>query len=180
MSSDFTQNYFELFGLPVVFSLDQNDLLERYRKLQRATHPDRFANAPEHERRLSVQKAALVNQAYEQLKSPLLRGRYMLELWGVEFDDQRETQFDPAFLMEQMEYREELDAAQSSDDALDRLTDLESRVGKRRQELIDELASLLNTGSGEALQTGKQCVRKLQFLQKLQHEIVLLEEELFE
>lgn len=110
MSSDFSQNYFELFGLPVVFQLDQNDLVERYRKLQRAAHPDRFANSSERERRLSIQKAAFVNQAFQQLKSPLQRARYMLELRGVQFDDARETNVEPAFLMEQMEYREALEA----------------------------------------------------------------------
>ena len=51
---DLTQNHFELFGLPVAFYIDAQKLEERYRELQRTLHPDRYANAGERERRLSV------------------------------------------------------------------------------------------------------------------------------
>lgn len=178
MGSDFSQNYFELFGLPVVFQLDQKDLLERYRKLQRATHPDRFANSSERERRLSIQKAALVNQAFQQLKSPLQRARYMLELRGVQFNDVRETNVEPAFLMEQMEFREALEAVRESEDALSNLNQLEHTIQARWQELVDELDQLLSSDDSTNLEIGKQAVQKLQFLEKLQQEVVGLEEDL--
>ena len=70
-----TQNHFELFGFPLVFDIDQTQLAERYRELQRSLHPDRFANASEQERRVSVQKAAQVNEAFQTLKAPLARAR---------------------------------------------------------------------------------------------------------
>lgn len=180
MSSDFSQNYFELFGLPVVFQLDQNDLVERYRKLQRAAHPDRFANSSERERRLSIQKAAFVNQAFQQLKSPLQRARYMLELRGVQFDDARETNVEPAFLMEQMEYREALEAVRESKDALSDLTQLEHTIQDRWQQLVNELDELLSSDDTNSLEIGKQSVRKLQFLEKLQQEILAMEEDLLD
>ena len=43
-SPDFTQNYFQLFDLPVQFDVDSPTLGERYRQLQRELHPDRFAD----------------------------------------------------------------------------------------------------------------------------------------
>jgi len=84
---DSGRNHFELFGLPVAFEVDMTRLAETYRELQRALHPDRFANASDRERRLSVQQAARVNEAYQILRSPLRRARYLLELRGVEFDE---------------------------------------------------------------------------------------------
>ena len=103
-----TQNFFELFGLPVSFEVDIQQLSERYRDLQRAVHPDKFANASDRERRLAVEKAAQINEAFQTLKSPMNRARYMLEIRGVDFDNERDTHLDPMFLMEQMELREAL------------------------------------------------------------------------
>ena len=108
---DFSKNYFELFGLPVAYIVDTEQLAERYRDLQRVLHPDRYANATEQERRLSMQGATLVNAAFQTLKDPLQRAHYLLTLKGIEMDAQRETTRDSAFLMEQLELREELEAA---------------------------------------------------------------------
>ena len=52
---DFNQNYFEIFQLPVAFDLDVDELATRYRQLQASVHPDKFASATEHEKRLSLQ-----------------------------------------------------------------------------------------------------------------------------
>jgi molecular chaperone HscA len=105
MRHDLSHNHFELFGLKAGFEVDGETLALRYRDLQKETHPDRFANASEQERRLSVQLAAQINEAFRVLKSPLARARYLLELKGVVIDD-TDTRMDPAFLMEQMELRE--------------------------------------------------------------------------
>ena len=122
------QNHFELFGLPLSFEVDQQQLAERYRSLQRTVHPDRFANASDQERRLSVQRAAQINEALQTLKSPIQRARYMLELRGVEFDEQRDTAIDPLFLMEQMELREALAEIPNSADALGKLGRLQDDI----------------------------------------------------
>ena len=98
-----TQTHFELFELPVSFEVDLSDLSQRYRELQRVVHPDKFVNASDRERLLSVEKAAAINEAYQILKSPQRRARYMLELQGILFDDEKDMALDPAFLMEQIE-----------------------------------------------------------------------------
>ena len=64
MQQDFSKSYFELFDMPVEYDVDMGKLQSRYRELQRLTHPDRFASASDQERRLSVQQAALINEAY--------------------------------------------------------------------------------------------------------------------
>ena len=77
------QNHFELFGLPARFGVDAATLEARYRELQREVHPDRFAAAPQPERRVSMQLATRVNEAYQTLKSPLRRAVYILRLRGA-------------------------------------------------------------------------------------------------
>ncbi|HSP00888.1 MAG TPA: DnaJ domain-containing protein [Thioalkalivibrio sp.] len=75
MNLDFSQNHFELMGQPVAYALDLAALDEAYRKLQGKLHPDRFAQAGDQERRLAVQGAAWVNEAYATLKDDSRRAR---------------------------------------------------------------------------------------------------------
>ena len=80
----------------------------RYRELQRVVHPDRFADGSEQERRLSMQAATQINEAYETLRDPM-RGRATccaatMSTWGPSTRPPGTA----AFLMEQMELREEL------------------------------------------------------------------------
>lgn len=168
-------NYFELFDLPVSFEVDQETLSLRYRDLQRAVHPDRFANASEQEKRLSMQQAALVNEAFQALKSPLPRARYLLELNGITLDA-NDTQMDPAFLMEQMELRESLAEVRGKDDPFAELNRLRERIESRERELVEALQRLFNDGND--LEQGKDLVRRMQFMQRLLAEVDELEEEL--
>jgi molecular chaperone HscB len=171
-----SQNFFELFGLPVSFEVDTQQLSERYRDLQRAVHPDKFANASDRERRMAVEKAAQINEAFQTLKSPMNRARYMLELRGVDFDAERDTHLDPMFLMEQMELREALGEVKSSSDPVMALGKNMDDIRKRYKTMIDELSEILNDES--KTDEGKQAVQKLQFLNKLQQEAEAIEEEL--
>ena len=173
---ELTQNYFELFGLPVSFDLDIQQLSEHYRDLQRTVHPDKFANASDRERRLAVEKAAQINEAFQTLKSPMNRARYMLELRGVDFDSERDTHLDPMFLMEQIELREALVEVKSADDPVMALSKSMDDIRQRHKAMIDELAQLLENEN--SIQEGKHAVQKLQFLNKLQQEAEAIEEEL--
>ena len=115
---DLTQNYFELFGLPVSFDVDTAGLTEHYRELQRVVHPDRYASGTEQERRLSMQGATFLNEALDTLRDPLKRAHYLLRLKGVDPDQSQNQPMDPAFLMEQMELREELSELRGQSDPL--------------------------------------------------------------
>ena len=171
------RNHFELFGLPVAFEVDTARLAETYRELQRALHPDRFANASDRERRLSVQQAAQVNEAYQILRSPLRRARYLLELRGVEFDDEKQTHLDPEFLMTQMELREALAAVRNEADPFTALNRILADLDSERQRLEAELARQLEAGDDEA---ARQLVQKLQFFERLQQEAEEIEESLLD
>lgn len=177
-----TQTHFELFELPVSFELDLQDLSQRYRELQRAVHPDKFANASDYERRLSVEKAAIINDAYQVLKSPLRRARYMLELQSVSFDDEKDMALDPAFLMEQIELRESLSELSQSDDPLAKLNHIMADIKNRIGEILEEISKQFSSGELDDSQKDavKQLVHKMQFLNKLQQEAEFQEENLLD
>ncbi len=176
-AADLSSNFFVLFDLPVSFDIDLDALSARYREAQRAAHPDKFANAPEGERRLSVQMAARINEAYRALKDPLSRGRYLLELHGVALDDS-DTAFDGAFLMEQMELRERLADVKNSADPVSQLRVIADNIAAHDTLLITQMASLLNEANAESLQQARNVSRKLQFFRRLNEEVEALEDEL--
>lgn len=177
-----TQTHFELFELPVSFELDLQDLSQRYRELQRTVHPDKFANASEHERRLSVEKTAAINEAYQTLKSPQHRARYMLELQSVSFDNEKDTALDQDFLMEQIELRESLAELSQSDDPLANLNQIMVDIKKRITLVLDDIREQLATEQLDDKQKNsvKQLVHKMQFLNKLQQEAEYQEENLLD
>lgn len=180
MQSDLTQNHFELFGLAVGFEVDTHVLSERYRDLQRTVHPDRFANAADQERRLSVQRAAQINEAFQTLKQPLPRARYLLGLLGVDMNDETDTNVDPEFLMEQITLRESLAEVREKADPLEALQKIAKDIHKRIRALVEQLTAAFQTGSQESLLQARDTVRKLQFLYRLQQEADALDEELFD
>jgi len=83
-SRELTSSYFDLFGLPVTYSVAAADLSERYKTLQKTVHPDKFSAATDQERLYSLQYSSRVNEAYQTLKSPLLRATYLLGLSGID------------------------------------------------------------------------------------------------
>jgi len=171
------QNYFELFGLKPAFELDIDSIAARYRDLQRAVHPDKFANAPDQERRLSVQQAAQINEAYQTLKLPLSRARYLLELNGITLND-NDTAMEPMFLMEQMELRESLAEVRGKPDPFAALMTLRDTIEGKERDFVADLSAAFGSGEQSALEGARETVRKLQFMEKLLRELEELEEEL--
>jgi len=109
-----TQNYFELFNLPEKFQLDLEMLQKNYRSIQKEIHPDRFATSSENEKVQSMIKSTQINDAYQTLKSPIKRAKYILSLHkSVE-----KITLPPDFLMQQMEWEELLEAIEKNNSEL--------------------------------------------------------------
>lgn len=169
-----SRNYFELFGLPMGYRLDPALLAERYRQAQKAVHPDRHAGGSAAEQRAAMQLATLVNTANLTLKDSLQRAIYMLQLRQVAL--QENPELPPAFLMEQIEVREELEAiAEGADPA--RLHAFRDRLGRRRAALEERFAQAIGAESPEEAEA---LVYELQFVHKLAQEASALEERLAE
>ena len=164
-------DYFTLFGLPVRYPVDGSLLASRFQDLQRQFHPDRFASQPERERLMALQQAATINEAYQTLKHPLKRAEYMLSLHGFDLGNEQHTLRDTAFLMEQLELREELDAIErkADDAALAAFGErLAVAVRQRSAQMVQQLDDEQWTDAADT-------VRKLRFLDKLQQQVEQLE-----
>ncbi|MBN7844138.1 co-chaperone HscB [Providencia rettgeri] len=170
-------DYFTLFGLTPTYAIDSEQLTLRFQDLQRQYHPDRFATCSEQEKMQALQKAATINAAYQALRHPLKRTEYMLSLHGFDINNEQHTMHDTAFLMEQLELREELDNIENSDDALDLLAKFMQNVKQMQQ-----ARSALMVTELDAMQWEKAAdtVRKLRFLDKLQQQAEQLEERLLD
>ncbi len=165
---NFQHNYFQLFGLAQSFQLDSTKLEFQYRALQAQVHPDKSAHLGEAEQRVAMQQSTRVNEAYQTLKSPIRRARYLLSLHGVDTQEETNTAMPVDFLMAQMAWREALeDAVQARDvAALDRH---EARMKVETRELEAQLAVKIDTNQDYASAAG--LVRKLRFMEKLAEEI---------
>lgn len=169
-------NYFELFTIPFQFSVDLDKVNEVYRNLQREVHPDKFANADEHTKLLAVQKSAEVNDGFETLKHPLSRAEYMLAEQGVDIQIEQKTIQDSAFLMQQMELREQLEDIAQMDDPDDDIEAFESEIKQLTNGLYAELEPLLVTTCKVTLENAANIVRKLKFMYKLGDELARIED----
>ena len=168
---DLKQDHFELFGLPRRFDIDLELLSRRFFAIQKDVHPDRFASATEAERRLSVQYATLVNQAHEVLRSPVRRGLYLLRLLGVDLPEETTGSFSQDFLMQQMMLRERLEGLDSAEE----VDGFKSEVLTRQEKLEGRLTDLL---AASDLEGAAECLRRMQFVDKLSRDVKLQEERL--
>ncbi|MBI4756692.1 MAG: Fe-S protein assembly co-chaperone HscB [Betaproteobacteria bacterium] len=168
MDVDLRRDFFSLFGLPRVFAIDTEALELAYRDLQSLVHPDRYAHLPETERRLSMQWATHVNEGYRTLRKPLARGRYLLSLNGVEVDSESNTAMSPDFLMEQMEWREAVEEARTAEDAAE-LERLHHRLRQLAGEMVETLRGQID--AHHDYHGAAESVRRLMFIEKLQHDI---------
>jgi molecular chaperone HscB len=160
------QNHFELFGVPVQFAVDAAELDRRYLELQREVHPDRFATSPAAERRVSMQLATRVNEAYQTLKSPLRRAVYILQLRGVDPKFETDTAMPAEFLMEQMSWRERIEADSEEPEALLRV---QAAVRDESRKIYEKLRGRLDEDRDDG--AAAQTVRMLMFYEKLDEEI---------
>lgn len=165
---DLRADHFALFGLNRGFRLDLSDLDSRYRDIQAQVHPDRFANTGDAERRVSMQWATHANEAYQTLKKPLERAKYLLHLTGHDIQAESNTAMPADFLMEQMEWREAVMDARNGGDHHE-LEHLHNRLRGDINSRYQELGELLDGSGDYALATDR--VRRLMFLEKLLHEI---------
>lgn len=128
-------NDFEIFGLNPRFAVDRAALDARWKDLQREAHPDRFATADAQSQRQAMQWSVRINEAYQRLKDPLKRAAYLCELHGAPIQAENNTAMPAAFLMQQMQWREDLDEASGLED-LERMAD---DVAAARRAMLQDL-----------------------------------------
>lgn len=157
-------DYFKLFSLPAQFAIDSNALETNYRKIQSASHPDRFVNATAAERLASMQLATLSNEAYDTLKNPARRAKYLLEKQGINAVADTNTALPMDFLMQQMEWREQLEEAKEASN-IPALESLTTQLRGEASKLESELNRLLDADQDYTHAT--EVTRKLIFIDKV-------------
>jgi molecular chaperone HscB len=156
-------DHFARLGLERAFAVDLATLDRAYFGLQRRLHPDRFARKPPRERAISQQQAAALNEAYETLKNPIRRARYLAEQMGVDLPGDGRTIDDPALLMEAMEAREALAEAGSVAD----VQALEQTSRDDRTAAIEGLSDLFATADHAGI---RRAILRLAYLDKFVEE----------
>ena len=175
-----TQNFFEIFDVPVSFEVDLDLVQQHYRELQKAVHPDKFVNASDQEKRISMQQTSWVNEAFNTLKQPVERAIYLLKLKGIDFTLENETTMDADFLMSQMEMREALSEIRSTEDPLAELGGFSLQIKNNMKNMMEGF-SIAN--ESDQLDDAKEWIRKMQFIQKAKNEVdelsAKIEDEIF-
>ena len=159
---------FTLFGLAPRQALDRDDLDTRWRQLQGAAHPDRYAADGAAAQRIAMQWAVRINEAYQRLKDPVRRAAYLCERRGAPIDAERNTAMPAAFLLQQMAWREALDEVGDAT-ALQRLED---EVVAHERGLLAELQSELDDRDAATAPTdAARTVRALMFVNKFRRDL---------
>uniref|UniRef100_A0A8D0E7J0 HscB mitochondrial iron-sulfur cluster cochaperone n=1 Tax=Salvator merianae TaxID=96440 RepID=A0A8D0E7J0_SALMN len=156
---------FALLGCERRFEVDAAELRRRFRSLQQALHPDGFASSsPQAERRLSEQHAALLNEAYETLRSPLRRGLYLLKLKGLELAPGADAEAEPGFLSEIMEISERLVEANSNTE----LEEMETFLAAKQRQLTKDVTEAFDQGN---FQEAKKLLAKMKYFANLEESL---------
>jgi molecular chaperone HscB len=132
-----TEDHYSLFDLPREFALDARELEQRFRDLSRRFHPDRYARAEARERRIALERATRLNDAYRALKDWRRRAAYLLKLAGLDAFGDGGGLHDAEFLEEQLAWREALAMARADRDAA-ALRDIGARSRARLEALEAE------------------------------------------
>jgi molecular chaperone HscB len=158
-------NDFEIFGVAPAFALDRDALDARWKDLQREAHPDRFAAADAQAQRQAMQWSVRINEAYQRLKDPLKRAAYLCELNGAPIQAENNTAMPAAFLMQQMQWREDLEDARDSD-ALERMAD---DVAAARGRMLLDLQQVADVQRDFPALAGQ--VRALMFVERFARDV---------
>ncbi len=136
--------------------------------LQKQVHPDKFANASDQEKRLSMQQTSWINEAQTTLKDPVLRATYLLKLKGTDIKLENETTMDAVFLMQQLEMRERLEHIKKENDPLGVL---DAMAKELKSSSSDMMKSFSQCYEADQIDDAREWIRKLQFMQRAKKEI---------
>jgi molecular chaperone HscB len=161
-----SDDYFRFFGLDQQFNIDLPALDQAYLAIQKEVHPDRHARGSDTEQRLAMQMATLANTAFQTLKSPIQRGLYLCQLHGVDARLETNTAMPAAFLMKQMEWRENLE---DQEDDLGALETLAEEVDQAKRDTLVEIRQAIDNAKN--YERAAELLRGLLFIDKFALEL---------
>jgi len=108
-------NAFQRFGIKPSFELDLAALETRHLQLSRRMHPDRLIGKDPRQQGRALTLSSALNEAYALLRDERRRAEHLVAVSGGKTADQ-DKRTPPAFLMEQLELREEFEGAKERGD----------------------------------------------------------------
>lgn len=187
--SDLYNDAFSLLGVDPTVAMDLKAVAERHRKLSGTLHPDRYSGRPASERRMALDKAIRVNEAWRELRNPIKRSEAVLRRLGIDVSETNQPKPNTALLMDMMEVREQLAVIRKKAD-LDALSKLIKTFGLRENELLTKLNEATDPllsldGPSEPLPADKQgellaLVAELRYVRRFATELEAAEEDLLE
>ncbi|AFZ83567.1 molecular chaperone HscB [Candidatus Kinetoplastibacterium blastocrithidii (ex Strigomonas culicis)] len=153
--------------MPILFSIDQDDLEKKWRNLSCIIHPDRYVDSDDIDRKASIEMASFLNKAYKILKDPILRASYICEINGIDFEKKFNAS-SVVFLEQQLIWRESIDSFSSSKN-LDGLKKLEIVLCKERDERLETLSVLLDHSSDYI--NASVLINDLKFIDKIFNDV---------
>ncbi len=170
---------FAVLGIPPRFDLQLGDVEKRYRDLSKTLHPDRYVGRPAGERRMALNKAIEVNEAWRAVRDPIARAEALLRRGGVDIDEASAPTTRPDFLMEMMELREALAEAREKRDAA-ALARLTQDVQQREEAILSQLTAQFDAAADDTGQLDRCVVplSQLRFVRRFLEEASAAEEDL--
>jgi len=135
-------DYFALFGLPRKLRIEMSGLEQKFLQLSWKLHPDKFVNASEEERELSLRSSSELNDAYRALKDPVARVEYLLAIEGERKEGEKKQQAPPELLEEVFELNESLDELREAKAAGADIAALRARLQAAETNFGEKLAEV--------------------------------------
>ncbi|KAK4514634.1 uncharacterized protein ATC70_002235 [Mucor velutinosus] len=146
------------------FDIDLKAMRRQFLMLQQKAHPDSFSQAPKRELDYAQLQSSVINKAYHTLKDPLSRAQYLLKEQGIQVNE-GDSLSNPELLMEVMEFREELEEAQSEAD----IKPLKARNDEKYAETVHKLQLAFEKNDYES---AKDLAIELQYLNSIKTAIL--------
>jgi molecular chaperone HscB len=126
------KNFFEIFAFLPNFEIDLEQLEQKYFEFQKRFHPDSASVA-------DIEQSIVINQAYKILSNPIARASHILQLNGIDIEnDSQAPKPDLATLNEILELQE-LVAEISANDAKNLSQNLQQKIKLLLQEVAKSL-----------------------------------------
>lgn len=147
------------------FNIDLDRLQKSYRIIQAEIHPDKFVSGSQIEKNQSLIKSTEVNDAYQILKNPIKRARYLIKI-NLNSKENNST-LTPSFLMQQMEWEEHLESISEQKSELEKFRLL---INGEYQKNLSNLESVCDKDKNWDGAMG--ILNEIQFIDKLNYKII--------
>ena len=147
------------------FNIDLDRLQKSYRIIQAEIHPDKFVSASQIEKNQSLIKSTEVNDAYQTLKNPIKRAKYLIK---INLNSEENNSILPhSFLIQQMEWEEHLESISEQKSELEKFKLL---INGEYQKNLSNLESVCDTDKN--WDGAMEILNEIQFIDKLNYKII--------